>query len=704
MTGRSIRLQFVRSTLSPRTSRRVIRSVSSCIAFAAAGLLLLAGCSSFAQPTPGQSISAATAKTLPFVSPIFGDNMVLQRGKADSIWGWSEPGDTVRVQIGDKTATSVAGADRRWLVRIEPPAPGGPYTVTITGRETVEFHDVLVGDVWLCGGQSNMGLPLRFTQNGEEEVKAANFPEIRFFTVQGHPAYHHTDVIDGTWRAVSPEAANNISAVGYYFARKIQSEIHVPIGLVVDAVGGTPAESWTSEEALRPLHDFDVPLAELDRLKAEGGPEYGNYVMHWYDRYDTGQKNHWAALELDDTDWKPVPVPGGFAELGVPDTPAVVWFRNEITLPDPLPTPAPQPAASGPFPRGGVTLHLGSIERMDTAYVNGVEVGGSAWVENPRVYFIRPGILKPGRNVIAIRVLKSKPDGGFLSKPEELHLDLADGTKVPLAGQWKAKLSIDARPPQPLPLAYENWPVMPDVLYEGMLVPIAPLSISGAIWYQGEQNSPRGYQYRKILPVMIADWRSLFHQGDFPFYIVSLPAFTRHSSSPVDGDDWTETRESQAITAATVPNSCLATTIDTGDPDNIHAKEKQPVGDRLALCALAKYYGKNVVFSGPTFESAERLPGAMRLHFAHTDGGLVVKGDKLGEFSIAGDDRKWFWADARIEGDTIVVSSPSVPNPMQVRYAWQSNPAATLYNGAGLPAIPFRTDTWPGKTEGARPY
>ena len=245
---------------------------------------------------------------------------------------------------------------------------------------------------------------------------------------------------------------------------------------------------------------------------------------------------------------------------------------------------------------------------------------------------------------------------------------------------------------------------MPSVLYQGMLVPIAPLSITGAIWYQGEQNSPRGFQYRKILPAMIADWRSLFGQGDFPFYIVSLAAFTKRSPVPVDGDDWTETRESQAIAAATVPNSCLAVTIDTGDPDNIHAKEKQPVGDRLALCALAKHHGKNVVYSGPTLESTEHQPGMIRLHFAHTDGGLVVKGDKLGEFSIAEDDRKWFWADARIDGNTVVVSSPSVPNPTQVRYAWQSNPAATLFNGAGLPAVPFRTDSWPGKTEGVRPY
>jgi sialate O-acetylesterase len=284
-----------------------------------------------------------------------------------------------------------------------------------------------------------------------------------------------------------------------------------------------------------------------------------------------------------------------------------------------------------------------------------------------------------------------------------LRIVLGDKTEIPLAGKWKAQLSVDARPPHPMPIGYENWPVMPTVLYKGMLKPIAPLAITGALWYQGEQNSPRGYQYRKILPAMIADWRKLFDQGDFPFYIVSLPAFMKRSPTPVD-TEWADLRESQAIAAETVPNSCLAVTIDTGEADNIHPKEKQPVGDRLARCALAKYYGKKIVYSGPTLASVERLPGEIRLHFAHTDGGLVVKGDKLAEFSIAGDDRKWVWADARIEGDTVIVSSPSVPHPVEVRYAWQSNPAATLFNGAGLPAAPFRTDHWPLVTESHRPY
>jgi sialate O-acetylesterase len=655
-------------------------------AIVAAELVILASCCAAAQDA-----TATAAKPLPFVSPIFGDNMVMQRGKTNTLWGWSEPGDRIRVEIGGKNASGVAGSDRRWQVGIRPPKAGGPYTVRIIGHETVELHNVMVGDVWLCGGQSNMGLPLRFALNGEQEVKAANYPEIRFFTVATRAAYRPTDVVDGKWSVVSPQTADWISAVGYYFARKVQQEVHVPIGLVLDNVGGTPAEAWTSADALRPLKDFDVPLAELDRLKAAGAPEYGSYVMHWYDDYDIGQKGNWAAADYDDSSWKTVKLPGGFSELGVPDTPAVAWFRREIDLPDPLPA-------------GRTMLLLGIIERMDTAYINGKEVGGSSWVENPRAYPVRDGVLKPGRNVIAIRVLKTKPDGGFMSKPENLQLVLGDKTEIPLAGEWKGKLSVDARPPHDLPISYENWPVLPTVLYEGMLRPVAPMAITGAIWYQGEQNSPRGYQYRRILPVMIADWRSLFGQGDFPFYIVSLPAFSHRSATPVDGDEWAETRESQALTAASVHNSCLAVTIDTGDPDNLHPKDKEPVGDRLALCALAGHYGKHVAYSGPTLKRVDRLRGAIRLHFAHTDGGLVVKGTKLEEFSIAGDDLKWHWADARIEGNTVVVSSPSVPNPKEVRYAWQSNPAATLFNGAGLPAGPFRTDQWPGMTESHRPY
>jgi sialate O-acetylesterase len=296
-----------------------------------------------------------------------------------------------------------------------------------------------------------------------------------------------------------------------------------------------------------------------------------------------------------------------------------------------------------------------------------------------------------------VRVFKLKPDGGFQSKADQVYLALGDKSVVPLAGEWKGKLSVDARPPHPMPSGFENWPVMPGVLYNGMLAPVAPLALTGAIWYQGEANAARAFQYRKLLPAMIADWRKLFGQGDFPFYIVSLPAFGQRRDMPGD-DAWAELREAQALTARTSPNSGLAVTIDTGDAGDIHPKDKKEVGERLALCALAGQYGRRVSAIGPTFESMETLPGALKLHFKNTDGDLAVKGSKLGEFAVAGEERHWFWAEAKIDGNIIIVSSPKVPNPKAVRYAWQSNPMATLFNGAGLPAVPFRTDDWPGIT------
>ncbi|HEU5397631.1 MAG TPA: sialate O-acetylesterase [Verrucomicrobiae bacterium] len=642
------------------------------ISLAGLGLLLLAGCSAI----------AATNSPLPFVSPMFGDDMVLQRGKANTIWGWSRPGDVVRVEIAGHDAKAVAGADGRWQVRFQPPAPGGPYALKIDGARHVILHEILVGDVWLCGGQSNMELPLERTRNGPEEIAAANHPEIRLYKVASHPAYSTTAVPAGKWKICTPKTVTEdggFSAVAYYFALRLQQDTHVPVGLVEDCLGGTPAESWTSAATLRTMKDFDPLLAEMERLKAKGGPEYGNFIMPWYDDYDLGQKDGWSTTGFDDSNWKTVSIPGGFAELGVPDEPAVCWFRKEINLPDPLPA-------------GKASLSLGIVEHMDTTYLNGQWVGASAWVENPRLYFLKDGVLKPGKNVIAIRVFKTKPRGGFLSTPETLRLTLGDGTKIPLAGDWKGAVSVDARPPHPLPLGFENWPVMPAVLYQGMIQPVAPLAITGALWYQGEANADRPQQYQKLLPLMISDWRKAFAQGDFPFYIVSLPAFMHHQDQPGGYAGWADLRGAQATIAHDVKNCALAVTIDTGDPDNIHPADKKIVGDRLAYCALAKHYGENICYQGPTLRSVEHLPGALKIHFQHTDGGLVARGGEVKEFSIAGKDLKWHWAQAKIDGDTVVLSAAEVPQPEYARYAWQSFPEATLYNGAGLPAVPFRTD------------
>lgn len=635
--------------------------------------------------------SHAGAGPLPFVSAIFGNDMVLQRGKPDAIWGWSTPGDSVHVRIAGESATGISGSDGRWQVRIAPPPTGGPYTLKITdGRRTAEFRNVMVGDVWICGGQSNMELPLQFTDNAAAVIARAKYPRIRYFTVRLRTAYRPTYTVEGRWQIVSPRTAGWLSAVGFYFGRKLERELHVPIGLVVDSVGGSAGESWASKAALRPLHDYDVPLAQLARFAADGEPAYGNYIMPWYNEYDVGLKEKWYTPGYLPSGWKRVHLPGGFAALGVPVTPAVAWFRKEVILPSPL-------------PRGRAFISLGEIQRMDSVYINGTFVGGSAWVQHPRIYGIPRDALRPGRNLIALRIFKTEPGRAFLDGSSDFHLTLGDRTVIALSGPWQGKISVDARPPHPLPLHFANWPVMPAVLYDGMLVPIAPLSITGAIWYQGAQNSPRGYEYRKLLPAVIASWRRLFGQGDFPFYIVQLPAHGPRSPTPTD-DGWADIRESQAIVAATVPNSCLAVTTDTGDAATLHPGNKRPVGDRLALCALARHYGRHVVDSGPTVGSVERLAHAIRIRFQHADGGLVARGGQLAGFSIAGRHRQWHWAKARISGNTVIVSSPAVPHPTQVRYDWQSNPSATLFNGAGLPAGPFRTDRWPLITQGRRPY
>jgi sialate O-acetylesterase len=643
--------------------------------------------------------SAAEPAPLPLLSPLFGEHMMLQRNQPNHLWGWAAPGTKITVSFAGQEKTAAAGPDGKWLVTLDPlPASAEPRELFITtgnqksyrGRPAADssqiqnqkFHDVLVGDIWLCSGQSNMEFELARARDGAEAVKNSTEPAIRLFRVASQPAYAPVLAPRGEWRRCEPaafERPGGFSAVAYYFGRKLHAETGVPIGLIQAAVGGSPAESFMSPEALGRFPEFAPGLAIIDRLKKRGGPVYGSYVMHWYDEFDRGVAGAWQEPGFDDAAWKTVSLHNGFARLGVPDAPAVVWFRREITLPDPLPP-------------GKAKLLLGVVERMDTAWLNGHWIGASSWVENPRAYTIPDGVLHPGRNQITLRVLKTVPDGGFRSPAEKLQLTFGDGTAIPLEGEWRAAASVDARPPHPLPLGYENWPTMPTVLYFGMVRPLAPLALTGALWYQGEANTTRARQYRTLLPALIADWRALFAQPELPFYIVSLPSFSPRRTQPGGGDGWAELREAQALAAQNVPHTGLAVTIDVGDADNLHPIDKQPVGERLALLALRHNYGRDVVCDGPTFARAEKIPHALRLHFAHTDGGLVVKGERLGEFSLAGADHVWHWADAKIDGDTIIVSSPDVPEPVAARYAWQSNPLATLYNGAGLPAVPFRTD------------
>lgn len=632
-------------------------------------------------PLDAADASAIHQGARPLLSPIFGDHMVLQRDKPNTLWGWAAPGRAVTVSIADARAVAQAGPDGRWKTAIDVPPAGGPYTITVEAGERLVLDDVMVGDVWLCGGQSNIVLPLRDTNGADEELKRANQPQLRLCTIGSTVAYAPAKTVRASWAVCSTQSAAGFSAVGYYFATRLQHDVNVPIGVIQDGSGGSPAESWISPAALTRAGEFKPQLAEIARLGTPGAPTHGSFLMHWLDEHDVGGRGEaWAKPGFDDATWKTVRVPGGFAEFGVAATPAIVWFRREVTLPDPLPA-------------GTARIQLGVVERMETVYLNGRWTGASSWVENPRNYAIPADALKPGRNVVALRVFKTTPDGGFKSPAAALRLVLGDGTAVPLAGEWKAALSYDARPPAAMPLDFDNYPTMPAVLYNGMISPVAPLAIAGAVWYQGEANQARAAQYRKLLPVLVADWREQFGQGDFPFYVISLPAFMARRTEPGTTDGWAEVRDAQIFTAGTVRNADVVITVDTGEADNIHPREKRLVGERAALCALRGHYGRAVEAHGPTLQRVERRGDALALHFDRVAAGLRVQGDKLGEFAIAGADRVWHWADARIEGtDVVVVSATEVPAPLFARYAWQANPLATLANSAGLPAAPFRTD------------
>jgi sialate O-acetylesterase len=632
-------------------------------------------------------ITFAAPEPTPFLSPLFGEHMVLQRGKTNPVWGWTKPGGKVRVTLAGKTWDAVAKPDGRWQVALQPPAPGGPYRLVIEGSQRLEFNDVLVGDVWLCGGQSNMEMGIRQVRNANADIQAADHPNIRLFIVQPAQSYAPKNIPEGVWKVCTPQTIAEdgwlgFSSVGYYFGWKIHKELGVPVGLVQDCLGGTAAEVWTSPEGLKSLPEFIPWLALEAKTVARGGEQYGSQIWHWFEENDPGQKS-WFAPDFDDGDWKAVDLPGAFRALGASsDKPVVAYFRKTVELPDPLPP-------------GDAEIQLGQIERMDTVRFNDALIGGHAWVQNPRKYKVGPWLLKPGKNLIVVRVIKTAPDGGFQSPAADMKLVLGDGKEIPLADGWKGSVSVELTPAQ-LPTNFDTWPAnMPSVLYNGMIAPVAPLAISGAIWYQGEANASRAAQYGRLLPAMIADWRRAFGQGDFPFYIVSLASFMGHKDDANAPDEWADLRAAQDMTAQTVPNSGLAVTIDVGDPGDIHPKDKRPVGERLAAIALANHYGKKVPFSGPRYASAKRVPGGLQLSFTHTEGGLVVKGDQLGEFSIAGKDGRWHWADAKIDGNTVIVTSSEVREPMAVRYAWQANPQATLFNGAGFPAVPFQTVSRP---------
>jgi sialate O-acetylesterase len=638
----------------------------------------------------------------PFVSAMFGDEMVLQRGRPVPVWGWTTPGQTVVVTAQGKLATATAGRDGYWKATLDTLTVGAPFDLTVAGAagQTQTFHDVLAGDVWVCSGQSNMEFGIGNLSNATDEIAAANYPQIRLFKVGHDVALEPHTQPQASWTVCTPDTIkqggwNGFSAVGYFFGRDLYQQLHVPIGLVESDWGGTPAEAWTSASALAKMPEFRSALAALDQKRTGATGQAASYAQQvdvWYRKNDPGSVvSTWADPSLDTSAWKTMALPTAWEAAGVPELSAfdgVLWYRKTVDLPA---------EAAGK----AADLHLGPIDDNDTTYVNGVEVGRTEGYLTPRNYTIPAGTLKAGANVIAVRVLDTGGAGGIDGKADDMHLDVSGGTPLSLAGDWIYRVGIPLAQAGPPPVQFTVDQNSPTVLFNGMINPLIPDAIKGAIWYQGESNAGRAYQYRTLLPTMINDWRSRWGEGAFPFYIVQLANFQAQQPQPGDSD-WAELREAQSMTARNLPNSGIAVIIDIGNPTDIHPKDKQDVGKRLSLIALAQTYGQKIEYSGPEYKSMKRYGSGIRLAFDHIGGGLVAKGGPLTGFAIAGADRKFVWADAVIQGDTILVSSPQVPNPVAVRYAWADNPACNLYNKADLPASPFRTDDWPGVTGGKK--
>jgi sialate O-acetylesterase len=626
-----------------------------------------------------------TYNGLPYLSPIFSSHMVMQRDQEDRVWGWTQPGSTVTVQFGGRKAKAVADLNGLWLARIKPPKAGGPYALDIDGPKHLELSDVMVGDVWFCSGQSNMQFGVGVGNNGAEEIKNANYPEIRLCSVNQITAIKPLPTTDAPWTVCSPDTVGKggwggFSAAAYFFGRELNQRLKEPIGLIHCSWGGTPGEAWISEPELRKIgdKDFDNVLDMIDDANKPGAPTEAERFDQWFESNDPGTSGHWDNPATPVDDWTDAPLLGTFRQALGRWFSGVVWFRYEVNLPDPLDD-------------NGAWIQMANVNGSATFWVNGKLLGSnnSSWCS----YGLARGILQPGKNVIVVRLLGAGDQAGFPDDTSNHFIQLGNGVKVLLAGgKFKVGHELTNYWSQ-APYSIEHNSQAASTIYNGMVQPFSPMAIKGVLWYQGEQNVGRAAQYRRILPALFEDWRRAFEEPKLPFFIAQLANFQRTSDTPTD-DAWAELRESQAWAVAHDRHAGLACLIDIGDHNDIHPKNKQDVGHRLAIAALKVVYGVDLPYSGPVFKKLEIDGSSIRVTFGNTDGGLKFKSALRTGFAIAGADKVFYWADARIEGDSVVLKAAKVLHPVAVRYGWDADPVAPLYNGANLPAVPFRTDDW----------
>ena len=627
----------------------------------------------------------ATAGISAELNPLFQNNAVLQCDTRVPVWGSGREGEKITVAFAGQKISTIAtnGVWKIWLKPMKPNAT--PQTLTVAGDTTSVVTNVLVGEVWVASGQSNMErqLGLRGGQqpiaDWEREVAAANYPEVRQFYVPQTKSLTPQTTVKGDWSVCSPEMVVNFTAVGYFFARDLYVARHVPVGIIHSSWGGTPAEAWTSEAALQKLSDFAEPLAQLKKLATD--PELARRETMakqepWYQKVDPGSKPGaaWSAAELATDDWKTMTLPTFWESAGYQDFDGIFWFRRAFDLPQ-------------SWDGGDVLLHLGAVDDNETTWINGTQVGATIGWSVSRVYRVPGHLLKHGQNVIAVRVLDTGGGGGMYGGGDAMRLLFnASGTTntISLAGSWQCKQSVSLKTTGRPPGNFSQDSSAPTVLYNGMIAPLLPYAMRGVIWYQGENNVGRERQYQALFPALIADWRQAWGEGNFPFLFVQIAPF--RANTP-------EIREAQLLTLQRTKNTAMAVTIDCGDANDIHPKHKQPVGARLALAARALAYGERIEYSGPVFDSLKIDGTNVILKFTHLGGGLVAKDGELRGFVLAGSDGVFHPAQAVVVGDAVVVNSTKVARPMAVRYGWANVPEGNLFNHAGLPASPFRTDS-----------
>ena len=643
----------------------------------------------------GAALAATPAQATVTPNGLFTDGAVLQQGQNIPVFGSAADGEAVTVKLGGKTVRTTA-QNGRWRADLPPVKAGGPYTLTIAGpSNTVTVQDVLVGEVYLCSGQSNMSFTLGGAATGPQAIAAATDPLLHVYHVPNRLSDLPKTDVGGAWQTSTPQTAGGFSAVAYFFGRDLRKALGVPVGLIVSEWGGTPAQAWTSAEALKKLPDFTAAVEAQEQARTNPSV-FAQKVATWYTKYDPGSAGKtWADTDLSMADWKTMPLPGAFQDAGIPELSSingVLWFRRTFDL------PAEDVGKEA-------VLHL-LADDNDTTWVNGTQIGASEGWLTPRAYKIAPGLLKPTGNLLAVRVLDTGGKGGIYGPAGSLSLEVPGGASVPLAGPWSYKLGTPL-PPEQAPSLDGGNSGTPAVLYNGMIAPLIPYGLKGAIWYQGESNAGDAVQYHALFPAMIADWRGRWGEGDFPFLLVQLAPFMGIAHTPED-TGWALLREAQRQTTLTVPHTGMAVITDVGDSSNIHPVRKEPVGRRLALAALGLVYGQKIEYSGPLYGSMRVDGGKIALHLTHAqnlhtvavldgDGKEVAAAGPLTGFTLAGADRKYVNADAIINGDTVIVSSPQVLQPQAVRFGWANYPLVNLYNSAGLPASPFQTDPFPAK-------